>query len=209
MKRKIMVVALSLASMGLLASCGKDSSSTTTSKDDSTSSADTFDKTQAVVPYTRDTNSGTREGFMEKIGLDSAKKDNSSLKTTVQEVASNGAMIQALSTNEYGIGYFSHDSIKDASDLGVKVLNYGGVEPTETNILNGTYKLARSFNYCYANETDATKKTIVDAFVAYMSTSEGLTTIKSNGGIVEIKTTTPTWASIKGNYVELKMIIRQ
>ena len=60
-------------------------------------------------------------------------------------------MIQALSTNEYGIGYFSHDSIKDASDLGVKVLNYGGVEPTEANILSGTYKLARSFNYCYAN----------------------------------------------------------
>lgn len=205
MKRKIMVLALSLASMGLLASCGTtSSSSTTTTKGDSTSSGRAFDKTQSVVPYTRDTNSGTREGFMEKIGLEAAKKDNSPLKTTVQEVASNGAMIQALSTNEYGIGYFSHDSIKDASDLGVKVLNYGGVEPTETNILNGTYKLARSFNYCYANETDATKKTIVDAFVAYMSTSEGLTTIKSNGGIVEIKTTTPTWASIKGNYVGIE-----
>ena len=66
-----------------------------------------FDASQNIVPFTRDTESGTREGFMEKIGLSAASKDNSALKASVQEVTSNGDMVQKISSNEYGIGYIS------------------------------------------------------------------------------------------------------
>lgn len=163
-----------------------------------------FDASQNIVPFTRDTESGTREGFMEKIGLSAASKDNSALKASVQEVTSNGDMVQKISSNEYGIGYFSHDSITEAEESGVKVLTYNGVEATEENILSGDYELARNFNYCIANETDATKKLIVDAFVAYMSTSEGLTTIQANGGIVNITPSTPSWATVKAQYPRIE-----
>jgi phosphate transport system substrate-binding protein len=203
MNRKKNSLMVLFASVAMLAGCGATSSNSGSSSNTSTkdsSSIVVFDTTQKVVPYTRDTTSGTREGFMEKIDLASAKKDDSLLKETVQAVSSNGDMIQKLSADEYGIGYFSHDSITDASNLGVKVLNYEGTEATESNILDGTYKLSRTFNYCIAKETDEVKKMIVDAFVAYLSTSEGLTTIQSNGGIVEIKTTTPSWKDIKANY---------
>ena len=159
-----------------------------------------FDASQNIVPLTRDSESGTREGFMEKIGLSDAYKSNSPLKATVQEVTSNGDMVQQLSSNEYAIGYFSHDSIETAEESGVKVLTYNGVEASEENILSGEYELARNFNYCVAQETDATKKLIVDAFVAYMSTSEGLTTIQANGGIVNITPTTPSWTTVKSQF---------
>jgi phosphate transport system substrate-binding protein len=141
---------------------------------------------------------------MGKIGLDAAAKSDASLKTTVQQVTSNGDMVQKLSTDEYGLGYFSHDSIDNAKSLGVKVLNFENVEPTEKNILSGSYLLARNFNYCIAQETDAVKKTIVEGFVAYMGTSEGMTTIKANGGIVDIKTTTPSWSTVKANFANIE-----
>ncbi|MCI1734675.1 MAG: hypothetical protein LKM30_02960 [Bacilli bacterium] len=178
--------------------------STAKSTSVSTSTAPAFDKTQSIVPYTRDTTSGTRDGFMGKIGLKACATSDAGLKTSVQQVASNGDMITALSTQEYGIGYFSADSITDAAAKGVKVLNYAGVEPTEANILGGTYGLSRNFNYCVAQETDATKKLIVDAFVAFMGTQEGLTIVKTNGGMAKISTTTPSWTTVKTQFTGIE-----
>ncbi len=185
MKKKIISLSIMFAaSTMMLASCGNQE----------------FDKNQAITAYTRDTNSGTREGFMEKINYKEAAKDDTKLNKRVKPVASNGDMLNALEQSEYGIGYFSFDSKEEAEKNGVKLLNFENVEPTEDSILNGTYKLARDFNYCIAEESDETKKLIVEAFVAFMSTSEGLTTIKSNGGVCKITTSTKTWNDIKGNF---------
>ncbi len=200
MKRNKGMLSLGLLGMMLLAGCGESVTSSVTSGTEGSSSVVVFDSAKKIVPYTRDTTSGTREGFMQKIGLSNASKDDSSLKTTVQQVTSNGDMVQKLAADEYGIGYFSHDSISDAKALGVKTLTYEGIEATEKNILSGSYTLSRNFNYCFAQETDSVRKLIVSAFVAYMGTSEGLTTVKSNGGVVEIKTTTPSWNDIKNTY---------
>lgn len=163
-----------------------------------------FDKSQKIKAYTRDSNSGTREGFMEKIGYKDGSKDDSKLNARVERVASNGDMLSSLESQTYGIGYFSFDSKEEAATKNIKILNFEGVEATEDTILGGTYKLARDFNYCVAEETDETKKLIVNAFVAFMSTSEGLATIKANGGVCKVSATTKSWNEIKANYAGIE-----
>ncbi len=222
--RKVFVSLLALVGFGLVGCKGgsennKESADTTpsasnTATDKNTgsengknSTASEFDVNENIVPYTRDTLSGTREGFREKIGLKDAAKSDNVLKKTVQQAASNGDRVTSLSKNEYGIGYFSFDTKADAESKGLKLLNYEGVTPSQESILGGEYKLARNFNYCFAEETDATKKRIVKGFVTYRTKSqEGLTIVKQNGGIVNISASTPTWADLVKGDSELSKI---
>lgn len=151
-----------------------------------------------IICYTRDTTSGTRDGFFTGIGFSEAKTDNTLLASGFVEVASNSDMINAIKNDEYGIGYISLSSLAES---GVKGLVYEGVEPTEENVLNSTYKLTRNFNYCiresYANETN---KQIVEAFLGYMYTVEGISTIKEHGGILSTTGEEKSWNDIKANY---------
>lgn len=180
-----------------------DSGSSNSTASSSTGTASTFDAAQAIKPYTRDTTSGTRDGFMTKIGIEKAKSDDTLLKSTVETVTSNGDMIAKVAADEYGIGYFSYSSVDDATKQGVKVLNYAGVQATEDSILDGTYTLSRNFNYCTRTEADvndATKWLIISAFVAFTKTTEGIEAIASEGGLVETSTDTKSWDDIKANY---------
>ena len=155
-------------------------------------------KDEEIKLYTRDVTSGTRDGFFTGIGFSEAKEDNGSLKAGYIEVASNGDMITAIKGDQYGIGYISLSSLADS---GLKGLVYENVDPTEANVLNGTYKLTRNFNYCLREEysNDANKQ-ICEAFVAYMSTTEGKATIKDKGGILETSSSDQSWNTIKSNY---------
>ena len=194
------VVALTGCTGGKTSSDTSDSNPTASS---STGTTSTFDATQAIKPYTRDTTSGTRDGFMTKIGIEKAKSDDTLLKSTVETVTSNGDMIAKVAADEYGIGYFSYSSVDDATKQGVKVLNYAGVQATEDSILDGTYTLSRNFNYCTRTEddvNDATKWLIISAFVAFTKTTEGIEAIASEGGLVETSTDTRSWDDIKANY---------
>ena len=93
---------------------------------------------EVIKIYTRDTTSGTRDGFFTGIGLSSAKEDNTPLKKGYIEVDSNGDMISAIKNDKNGIGYISLSSLEDS---GLKGLVYEGVEPTEANVLNSSYAL--------------------------------------------------------------------
>lgn len=151
-----------------------------------------------IKVYTRDTSSGTRDGFFTGIGFSEAKEDNTPLVEGYVEVASNGDMINAVKQDEYGIGYISLSSLETAD---VKGLFYESIEPSEENVLNGTYKLTRNFNYClrssYENET---VKKICDAFVSYLSTIEGKATIKAHGGILTTSAADVSWSSLRNDY---------
>lgn len=156
------------------------------------------EKLQEITIYTRDTTSGTRDGFFTGIGLSNAKEDNSYLKEGYIEVNSNGDMISSIKNDNNGIGYISLSSLAESN---LKGLIYEGVEPTEANVLNGSYKLTRNFNYCLRETySNSTNKEICDAFVAYLSTVEGKATIKDKGGILEQKSTDQSWDAIKANY---------
>jgi len=152
----------------------------------------------AITAYTRDTTSGTRDGFFTGIDFGDAKTDNTVLVEGYVEVASNGDMINALKNDEYGIGYISLSSLEDS---GVKGLNYNGVNPTEANVINGTYELTRNFNYCKRSDyTNEISGQIVDAFIGYLSTVEGKATITENGGILETSSSDVSWTTLKEEY---------
>ena len=162
------------------------------------STEDGFDETSSISVYTRDTSSGTRAGFMEKIGFKDAAGDDSLLVDDFV-IAGNSEIIAAVQDDEYAIGYVSLSTL---DTMLFKGLNFDTVAPTEANVLSDDYKLARRFNYMlrddysvygdFADEYEALSK----AFVAYMSSTEGLATIKAAGGIVDVTSGQP-WDTIK------------
>jgi len=156
----------------------------------------------AIQVYTRDTTSGTREAFFKGIDFDDAVEDNSVLVSSFVEVSGNGTMISAVENDEYGLGYISLSSLEETSLTG---LQFEGVEATQANVLNNTYGLKRPFMYMTrdaANDSaeNATANLIVEAFVAFMETSDGKAIIKDHGGIVTTSSSDPSWDSIKANY---------
>ena len=151
-----------------------------------------------IVCYTRDTTSGTRDGFFTGIGFSEAKEDNSKLGENFVEVASNGDMISAIKNDVNGIGYISLSTLEDS---GVKGLNYEGVVPNKENVLNNTYKLTRNFNYCVREEyTNQDSRDIVSAFIGYMSSVEGKSTIETNGGILPSSSDDKSWSELSLTY---------
>lgn len=184
-------------------SCGRgtDTSSrggNTDSLSNSSAPSSSFDTSKKIKVYTRDTTSGTREGFFEKIGFSDASKDNSALANGYIEATGNGDMIEKIKNDTYGMGYISLSSLEESSLHG---LTFEGVEPNEENVLNGTYALTRNFNYVTRSyqEDDAVGQ-IVKAFIAYLSTKEGKTTIQAHSGIVSLSKDDPSWKDIADQY---------
>lgn len=151
-----------------------------------------------ITVYTRDTSSGTRDGFFTAIGFKDAIKENTELVDGFVELESNGAIINAVKNDEYGIGYISMASLENS---GLKGLKYEGADPTEANVIAGTYTMKRNFNYIIREEfaTEA-EEAIVKAFIAYLGTKEGKATIKNKSGIVEVKDSDPKWDDIKAQH---------
>ena len=115
-----------------------------------------FDSSFEIKLYTRDSTSGTRDGFFTGIGLSEAKEDNSPLRIEgLGTVESNGDMINSIKNDKYGIGYISMSSLNENE---VKGLYFEGVSPTEENVLNGTYTLTRNFNYIIRQNYEAKEK---------------------------------------------------
>ena len=132
-------------------------------KDDTEASKEDYDFT--VV--SREDGSGTRGAFVELVGLmekvDGEEEDMTTLDAIVQN-STNGVM-QTVAKDTNAIGYISLGSLNDS----VKALNIDGVEATEENIANGSYKLQRPFNLAYKeSELDDLAKD----FLAYVSSSD-------------------------------------
>lgn len=202
MNRKIMTGSLSLIALAMsLVGCSSSTSSEAGTPSDSTPSSTKadFDTTKNIKFYTRDTTSGTRDGFFTKIGMGNAKSDDSKLGTGFITVNSNGDMVNSIKNDEYGIGYISLSSLENSGLTGLK---YNGVTPNEANVLNNTYELTRNFNYVTRNDyaSDSKVKSIVEAFVAYMGTTEGKAIIKANDGIISLSASDKSWNDIKNSY---------
>ncbi len=151
-----------------------------------------------ITVYTRDTSSGTRAGFMGKIGFSEAEADDSVLVDGFI-IAGNSEIISAVQSDINAIGYVSLSTLDTSLFNG---LSFEGVEPTEANVLNETYLLARKFNYMLRDDysvygDDAARiEALANAFVAYMGSTEGLATIKAAHGIVDVTSGEP-WATVK------------
>ena len=156
--KKILAATLSLGL--ILSGCGKDqkaeekpaeTETTETAeapaedKEESTETVNQEDYDFTVV--SREEGSGTRGAFIELVGLeeevDGSKEDMTTQEAIVQN-STNGVM-QTVSQDTEAIGYISLGSLNDT----VKAVKIEGVEATEENIVNGTYKISRPFNLAF------------------------------------------------------------
>lgn len=179
-KRSLGVV--TLLALGVLASCSAQGNAE-------------FDSTKTITRYSRDTTSGTRDGFFTAIGYSEAKEDDTKIPGFVK-ADDNGNMISLVKNDEYGIGYISLSSLADSGLTGVK---FEGVEPSEEAVVDGTYKLSRNFNYITQVETDvsATEWKLIKGFTLFMNSQEGLAIIKSKDGILEKSISSATkWSDL-------------
>lgn len=180
--KKLALLLMALVAVITLTACGTNEEGWNTSSN--------------IQIYTRDTSSGTRAGFMGGIDFDGADTDDSLLADGFV-IKDNTGILTSLATDEYGIGYVSLASV----DSTVKGLSFEGVEPTIANVINDTYGLKRPFNYVtrawddYATDTE---KEIVEAFIAFLYTTDG-SDIITNKGAVPLDST-ESWDDIKSNY---------
>ncbi|MBM3909165.1 MAG: hypothetical protein FJ352_00105 [Firmicutes bacterium] len=183
----------------ILAACGTtvSSSSDNSVASSATSVAPEFTTSNNIVLYTRDTTSGTRDGFMGGIGFSTAAK-NDSLLTDGFVIADNTAILTAMSgSDKYGIGYVSLSSVNN----NVKALDFNNVEASEDTVLDNSYGLKRPFNWMLRADNDfpsATVENISKAFVAFMGTIEGGDTIAGAGAVA--LNATQRWDDIKASY---------
>ena len=152
--RKILAATLSLGL--ILAGCGKEEKAEEkpaqteepAEKEKSTDTAKAEDYDFSVV--SREEGSGTRGAFIELVGLeeevDGSKEDMTTQEAIVQN-STNGVM-QTVSQDSEAVGYISLGSLNDT----VKAVKIEGVEATEENIVNGTYKISRPFNLAYKED---------------------------------------------------------
>jgi phosphate transport system substrate-binding protein len=161
--------------------------------------SDEFNLDAKITVYTRDTTSGTRDGFMNGIGFSEAAK-NDSVLVTGYVIRDNTAILNAMTIDEYGVGYISLSSLNDT----VKGLHFNGVAPTEANVINNTYQLKRPFMWMIRADGDfpgganSTVEQLVKAFVAFLGTSDAADII-NNAGAIALPTSV-TWDSIKNQH---------
>ena len=183
--KKLVVAFVVLLTLGL-AAC--QTTTSTTEK--------AFDGTKNITVYTRDTTSGTRTGFMEGINFAEAATSDSVLVNGFL-IKDNTAILTALGIDEFGIGYVSLSSVNNS----VKGLYFNNVAPTEANVINDTYGLKRPFMWMIRAAGDypsTTVEQIVQAFIAFLATSDGGDII-NNAGAIALPSST-TWDQIKNNH---------
>jgi phosphate transport system substrate-binding protein len=86
-----------------------------------------------IVVNSRDTSSGTFETWEEKV------MNKGLVAPSAQMMASNGAVVQAVSSNKYAIGYIGIGYLNKS----VKALAVNGIKGTEITTLDGTYPISR------------------------------------------------------------------
>lgn len=156
---------------------------------------DTF-PSEKINVYTRDTSSGTRDGFMRGIGFSDAASNDSVLAPGFI-TADNNAILTAMTTDIAGIGYVSLSSVNN----NVRAFKFDGVEASEANVLNGTYKLKRPFVLMrradgdFVNETESQ---LTLAFMAFVQSNEGADVIANAGGIPLERT--GAWATVVADH---------
>ena len=126
---------------------------------------------QPIVVIGRDSASGTREFFNEKI------MGNTSTTKSMLEKNSNGAIQSSVAPNPGAIGYVGMGYI-DPTVRGVNLsVNGTDVEPTVKNVVDGTYPLSR--HLYYITNGDATG--LAQDFIAFTLSPEGQRIVVKEG----------------------------
>lgn len=125
-----------------------------------------------IVVIGREAGSGTRDAFEELLEVKDAC-------AYAQELDSTGAVLAKVASTPGAIGYVSLDVVDDT----VIGLMIDGVEPTEEQILAGSYLLQRPFVMATKGEISEQNE-VVQAWFAYINSDAGKEVIKKVGLII-------------------------
>ena len=125
-----------------------------------------------IVVIGREAGSGTRDAFEELLEVKDAC-------AYAQELDSTGAVLAKVASTPGAIGYVSLDVVDDT----VIGLMIDGVEPTEEQILAGSYLLQRPFVMATKGEISEQNE-LVQAWFAYINSDAGKEVIKKVGLII-------------------------
>ena len=132
-------------------------------------------KDEQIVVIGREAGSGTRDAFEELMDVkDSCKY--------AQELDSTGAVLAKVAATPGAVGYVSLDVLDDT----VNGLQINSVEPTEENILAGTYVVQRPFVMATKGEISEQSEQ-VQAYFDFINSEDGQNVIKSVGLIIPQK----------------------
>lgn len=116
---------------------------------------------EAIVVLGREAGSGTRGAFEELL-------DVADQCAYAQELDSTGGVLAKVASTPGSIGYVSLDVV----DGTVKALSLDGVEPTEENIVAGSYKLSRPFVMATLGTVDE-QNDLVKTWFGYVQSDAG------------------------------------
>ena len=125
-------------------------------------------KGESISVISREDGSGTRGAFIELFGVqvknaDGTKKDKTTKDATV--VSNTDVVLMNVKNDDYAIGYVSLGSINDT----IKTLQIEGVDASEENVKNGSYKISRPFNIVTKGET----KGVAKDFIEFILSADG------------------------------------
>jgi phosphate transport system substrate-binding protein len=123
----------------------------------------------AIVAISRDTSSGTYEGFHEMV----MKKQD--MAPGIEQVSANPQMHARVSSTAGAIGYVGMGFV----DAKVKGLKFDGVEPKRETVLNGTYPLSRPL-FFFTNGYPQPGSTVL-SFVSFYLTEKGQELVEAKG----------------------------
>ena len=129
----------------------------------------------AIIPYARETSSGTYEFFKESV------LNNRNYMAGIMSMPATGAIVQSVSQTRGAIGYVglayvnsSVKAVKASYDQGKTF-----VEPTVANAKNETYPIVRPLIYYY----DAKQEAAVKPFIDYVLSANGQKIVEEVGFI--------------------------
>ncbi len=127
---------------------------------------------EVIVVVGREAGSGTRDAFEELL-------DIQDICAYANELDSTGAVMAKVESTPGAIGYVSLDVLDDS----VIALSLDGIEPTEENILAGSYLLSRPFVMATKGEISEQSEA-VQALFAFLESEEGQNVIQAVGLIL-------------------------
>jgi phosphate transport system substrate-binding protein len=98
-----------------------------------------------------------------------------------QELTSTGDVIQTVASNPNAIGYASVASVSD----NVKIIEVDGVTPSDENILDGSYKIQRSFIFVTPKNKELSQS--AQDFFDYAVSNEAEDFIRKAGAVPAVK----------------------
>ena len=131
---------------------------------------------EAIKVYSPGADSGTFDYFVEAVMAPAFPNAEGKADIEAGEAALLGlegaqfseddnVLVQGVAGDKYAIGYFGYAYFNENTDT-LKALNVNDVEPSQANVDNGTYPLARPL-YIYSDAKIMAEKPQVAAFIAF------------------------------------------